>query len=407
MDYPLLIFSIVFATWSVFIPIMKLSRNYLKARRIGIRPILITPVSLLGPIWATMGALIGVWIEQFLLALPFGLGSWIKYSGHSWFYKQKYFLHEKYGPVFIIVTPSEIEVVIAEPETATEINRRNMEFPKMEQMYKPLEIFGPSVDTVNGETWQRHRRLTARPFNEKNNIIVWNDAIKQASGMLSSWTDISSNEKGVNSTTPDIMTLALHVLQRAGFGKSFEFRGGGVTKLLDGHSMTYKESLRIILGNLFTSILIDGAAALPSFMMPSWMNEIKTAVGEFRKYMIEMVQEERSKGVEENHLLNVLARLDEKADPRGKTGLTYDEIYGNLFLYNVAGHDTAANTMAAAVFLMATNKHWQDWVREEVGAVLEEYRGEWDYEKLFPKLNRCLAIMVGLDRKHVWLATDF
>jgi hypothetical protein len=63
--------------------------------------------------------------------------------------------------------------------------------------------------------------------------------------------------------------------------------------------------------------------------------------------------------------------------------------------------------MAAAVFLMATNKHWQDWVREEVGAVLEEYRGEWDYEKLFPKLNRCLAIMVGLDRKHVWLATDF
>lgn len=112
---------LLLTTWAFLNPFIGLIRNYFRARKIGLPvPILLTPVSLLGTWWTTSWALFGLWIEAVLLWLPCGTGSWVKYSAHSWFHKQKYFLHEQYGDVFLVVTPSEIEVVVANPEVAVE-----------------------------------------------------------------------------------------------------------------------------------------------------------------------------------------------------------------------------------------------------------------------------------------------
>ncbi len=76
-------------------------------------------------------------------------------------------------------------------------------------------------------------------------------------------------------------------------------------------------------------------------------------------------------------------------------GLTVEEIFGNIFMINVAGHDTTANALAFSVVLLAAYPEVQDWVAEELREMIESSQNEtWDYGVLYPKLKRCKAVLV-------------
>ena len=94
--------------------------------------------------------------------------------------------------------------------------------------------------------------------------------------MLQSWMSALST-RGVTSTESDTMTLALHTLTAAGFGKSHKF-AGGLAKPAEGHSMTYKEALKIILKNPLVTIIIS-SAQLPAWMLPRKVVKVSQAIG--------------------------------------------------------------------------------------------------------------------------------
>ena len=262
-------------------------------------------------------------------------------------------------------------------------------------MYKPLEIFGPNVDTLNGDSWARHRRITTPPFNERNSSLVWKESLLQANGMLKSWMEKASLG-GVANTPNDTMTLALHVLTAAGFGKNYDFEGG-VQGIGVGHTMSYRDALKALLGDLFgamiTSSLLMG---LPSWAMPKKLEEMKSALREFRAYMVEMIEEEReSTGEKKSEGDNLLSVLIRSSQSEGRSVLSDEEIIGNMFIYNLAGHDTTANTLAYAITMLAMDLRIQEWIGEEVLSVFGNGE-EWEYENIFPRLKRCLAVMVSL-----------
>ena len=79
-----------------------------------------------------------------------------------------------------------------------------------------------------------------------------------------------------------------------------------------------------------------------------------------------------------------------------KKGLSVEEIFGNIFVINFAGHDTTANTLAFSMLLLASEPSVQQWVAEEIQQVTRGLTPEeWTYERLFEKLQRCRAILVG------------
>jgi cytochrome P450 len=366
--------------------------NYKQACRIGL-PIIIIPVNILNPVWI----LTRKWFAPLLKRGPFGLCNF-DYTTLGWPFADKYSLHDRLGDAFVIVGPAENQVIVANAEAVEEIASQRKDFQKSEAMYKIMEVFGPNVNTVEGDTWQRHRRITTPPFNERNSNLVWRESISQAGDMLQSWMSASSTG-GVTSTDSDTMTLALHVLTAAGFGKSYKF-AGGLTKPADGHSMTYKEALGTILRSILLTIIIN-SAQFPEWMLPRKVVKVNEAIGNFKAYMTEMVEEERrsiANGEDDKgNLMSVLVRAAElsKADEKGRNSLTDEEIFGNLFIYNLAGHETTARTLAYAVALMSTNRGVQDWIGEELDAVFgpEQNVDKWQYEKAFPQLKRCLALM--------------
>ena len=111
----------------------------------------------------------------------------------------------------------------------------------------------------------------------------------------------------------------------------------------------------------------------------------------------------------ENNLMTSLVRasqtsVDQKASTMGshQDGLTEEEVYGNVFVFNFAGHDATANSLAKGIYLLATRPDIQDWISEEINAVLNGIEpSESSYETKFARLPRCLAVVVSHYRCHI------
>lgn len=93
-------------------------------------------------------------------------------------------------------------------------------------------------------------------------------------------------------------------------------------------------------------------------------------------------------------------------------------ILGNIFVFNFAGHDTTSISLAYALFLLVAHPEVQDWISEEINFYLgsEPDPTSWQYETTFPKLQRCLAVLVswkhlnhpffpGEENRHPWKQT--
>ena len=392
--------ALPYLIWSVF----RFTNNYIQAKKIGL-PILICPINPMNPIWLLTKDL----IKPTISSLPFGLGQWADRAEVGWTYYPKFAVHAKYGEAFTIVSPGTNEIIIAEPTATDDILRRRNDFIKDPDVYGMLNFYGPNLDTVNGKVWDRHRKITVPPFNEQNSALVWREAGDQADQMLEGW----SKQDYVTSTQYDVHSIALNVLCGAGFGLHSSFvdtkspSGEGRSHLRLG----YRESLRTLLANIVQLVLLSllTKAGIPRWMFLGGMRKIGLAYEEFKGYMSEMLAREKTafeQGDQTRHnLMSALVRASEESREAARTskepsdmsaaGLSDDEVYGNLFIYNLAGHDTTAATLHFAITLLAVFPEWQKWIAEEVDEVRKaDPSGMWYYEETFPMLERCLALMV-------------
>jgi cytochrome P450 len=166
--------------------------------------------------------------------------------------------------------------------------------------------------------------------------------------------------------------------------------------------MSYGASLMAVMGNIPLLVLVPSwVFGLP--ILPPKMVKFRAAVSEFKRYMVDMVdfaKQGTAKGEAEHpNLLNTLVQKSEALKRSSAAGesLIDDEIYGNLFIFSFAGHETTANTLTYSIYLLAAFPKWQDWIAEEVRSVcgFEETRDIPAYQELYPKLNRCLSPWYG------------
>jgi cytochrome P450 len=213
-----------------------------------------------------------------------------------------------------------------------------------------------------------------------------------------------SSKSLVKSTADDPRTLSLHVLSTAGFGKSYKFQGFDDMSPTN-EATSYKESLQMILDNCIL-LMVLGTKFLSKKWLPSKLRRLYSATVTFKQYMTEVYENEKrvisnGKSTERNLMTslirasqeNISAKQGSQTDASGN--LTESEIYGNMFLFNFAGHDTTAHALAFAVVLLAAKPAVQDWIFEELEHFLHEKpTNDWNYVKDFPRLKRCLAVLM-------------
>ncbi|GME45903.1 Cytochrome P450 [Neofusicoccum parvum] len=376
-----------------------LANNVRRARSSGLQ-VVVSPFSARNPLWMVFQGVLVPVLER----LPFGVAGAIRLTKRSWNFHDRFQMHLKHGKAFAHATPREIEFYVADAASSDELLSRKKDFLKPMDMVEIINIYGPTVASTDGPDWFRHRRITATPFNERNNRIVWSESVRQTAQLLSYF---QGRVGGAGSTAlaEDTMTLTLHILTAAGLGFSYDFRGAlddraaGERQAAEaGHTLSYRDSLAAVLEHFLLFALVPRRVwALPR--LPAAFERFQASRAELKRYMVEMVEKTRYEGSEHANLLSVLVQKNEEARQlKGedtKRGLSDDELYGNIFVYSFAGHETTAHALAYAIYFLAAYPDVQDWVAEEAKEVFKDVSSpeELTYDEMFPQLKRTLAVM--------------
>lgn len=104
-----------------------LLRNYLAARKFGV-PVRIILIDHVNPFWLVVDRKVLSLVRR----LPFGLGdnSFTRYNFRGWEVPDRYFSHHEMGDAYILVSPGNIWLYLADPDVVSDVLRRGNEFPR-------------------------------------------------------------------------------------------------------------------------------------------------------------------------------------------------------------------------------------------------------------------------------------
>jgi cytochrome P450 len=237
----------------------------------------------------------------------------------------------------------------------------------------------------------------------------WQETIDQGQKMLQSWVKDEEEGKSIERVMDDTMRLSLHVISRAGFGRRLEWPTKDAKEKIDqeyndpskirneeegideGHTMSYTYAIHCLLDNI-----------LAQFLLPRWMisrfpskrlRKANEAFHEWGNYMKEMVENKKLELAQEKKTDNmdlmgqlVRGQLDGQK-VRGTSTLTDEEVLGNMFVFILAGHETAANSIHFSLLYLALDTKSQRALQKDLDNIFKgKPPSEWDYDRDLPQL---------------------
>jgi len=408
----LLALPVALWVWSA----VSLAANRAIAEKAGF-PVLVRWITPTNPLWMFYGNTI------ISLCRMLGVRTSIfpRYYLFGWEGQERYNAHREFGDLFMLVAPGGNWLYVGNSEAAYDILHRRTEFRRNIEQFAVLDVYGKNLSTTDDQEWQKHRKVTAVTFTERNNQLVWRASLAQAHGMLQYWTERSTQP--IRTLSDDTKVFTLNVLAAALFSREYPFESQeeSLAKAKAGEnnqelSYQYRDSLSKILKKI-VPIMVFGGERLKARWLPKSWREAGAAVSNFRSYVTGLINEERarrekahsSKGDslwQRHDLVSALVRACESegnedgvsvrsSESRTMT-LTEQEIVSNLFVYAFAGNDTTAITLAHLLVNLAANPQTQEWIAEEIRHYLpgDDYT-QWSYDAA-SKLKRCQAVLVSL-----------
>ncbi|OAL04694.1 cytochrome P450 [Phaeosphaeriaceae sp. SRC1lsM3a] len=391
-----------------------LYRNYRTACGTGL-PIIICPFDPDG----TLHALFSVPLRPVLrFLLPSSIFDTVELSIWGWEFRDKANVHDKLGPVFVLVTTGLNRLICADPDMAHHIMAKRRDFVHPETTTQAMGFLGANIVTAKDEAWSRQRRIVAPALNERISSEVWRESVEQALALVRILCiPQTSSACKPGQTVTGLRTIAMNVLARIAYGHRKPFVMHTTTRD-PSSSMSYVDAISLCTELLIAAAFIPGKILRLSFM-PMSLRTLGVALQRLPELTQDMLDQERQMSSESRDsssaavatgsdssdtIMSTLVRLSDqeknqadkpltREDKVSKSYLTEDEIAGNLFIFTAAGFDTTANTMSYAVLLLAAYPQWQTWIQSEIDTVLGAASTD-DYATAFPMLTRCMAVML-------------
>ncbi|KAI1345676.1 cytochrome P450 [Xylaria sp. FL0043] len=260
--------------------------------------------------------------------------------------------------------------------------------------------------------WRVLDRCVAIPWSSYPNFIRFSHHFGYSRRLLQDW--ITGHEARVTNLEENLRALTFNVLAAAAFQESRSPEKPSLQlKGRETGTEAYRDTLHVVLENAILLMLLP-YRYLNRSLIPKSLSKIGRAAESFKSILMEMVREEAA-AIDRDiatsgGLLTPLVRAfgthtfleqedaNERMMSRAKRGmLSADEILGNIFAINFAGHDTVLIALTFTLTLLAVNIDIQDWLSEEITAIFRndvnpEGRS-WDYNE-FPQLIRCQAVFL-------------
>jgi len=209
-------------------------------------------------------------------------------------------------------------------------------------------LLGEGLLISDGELWRRQRRLLQPAFHAAR-IAAYADTMVQCTlEAMQSWHP--GEQRRVDH---DMMTLTLEIVIRTLFGEALSPEERDAV----GHAVDVGQKH---VGEMFKTL----------FRIPTWVptpanRELKQAVQVIDALIARFVARYRQSGEDRGDLLSMmLAAVDETGQ------MTDAQARDEAFTLIVAGHETTANTLSWAWYLLATHPHVEARLHDELQRVL-------------------------------------
>ena len=177
---------------------------------------------------------------------------------------------------------------------------------------------------AQGRKWQKMRKLIGTCFNDTCYNLVWQESLAQATDMGQYW----ASQTSIDTVAHDTRTLFLNVMSRAGFGKTYPFKGHHQTQIKLAGSLSYKEALQTILENSVLIMMLS-TKFLAKPWLPRPLKRLHHACAAFQGYLTELYNSEKGSNEKLPSGRNFMASLVRASEQETGTRLDENEIYGN------------------------------------------------------------------------------
>jgi cytochrome P450 len=252
-----------------------------------------------------------------------------------------------------------------------------------------LNIWGPTISTVEGETWRIHRRVITHGFNASTYEKAWKEAIHHTNGLLSCW-----DQPSIGNTVPNVqkltLRLVLYILSGVQFNHRIEWKDKNLESELDEGLKPQGDNFENALFTITSKIGLIFILPRIAFQLPiRTLRNIERSLQSLTQYMQHMRLEVLQKAEEiaskpTKSLLEsiVLAGLpfpnQSEAPP---PALTEQSVMGNMFVTLVAGHETLSNSLAFILLLLAVYPEYQSEIQADVDRIFgARLQDDWSSE---------------------------
>ncbi len=227
---------------------------------------------------------------------------------------------------------------------------QNRKFIKHYRLRQAKLTLGEGLLTSEGEFWRAQRKLAQPAFHRERIAAFGELMVDFTERLMSAWVDGQARD-----LQADMMQLTLEIVAKALFGAE-----------LGGESTEVSAAME----TLMHSFVASTARAI---IVPQWLPtpsnlRVARAVRRLNGVLFNIIAERRRDGEDRGDLLSMLLHAQDEESGRRMTDRQLRDECMTLFL---AGHETTANTLAWAWFLLSQNPEVEAKLHEEVDRVLE------------------------------------
>ena len=250
-------------------------------------------------------------------------------------------------------------VLLTNPEAIRHVLVENHKNYEKSRNYIGLkQVLGQGLVTSEGELWRRQRKL-AQPAFHRERIQSFVKAMSECTAdMLARWEGDGASELDVHK---EMMRLTFRVVGRALLSRD-----------LDGDASAIGEALNVGLrwANDYAETLFPIPPSVPTLKNM----RLKKAMKTFDDLIFRTIAERRREGTKDDLLSMLLEARDEETGE----AMSDKQLRDELITMVSAGHETTANALSFALYLLSKHPSWMRAVRDEAKSVLGDRLPEID-----------------------------
>lgn len=256
----------------------------------------------------------------------------------------------QYGDVVYLPTAGQRVYFLNHPDLAREVLiTQQHKFKKSRMLERARVLLGDGLLTSEGAFHRRQRRLMQPAFHRERLAAYAQIMVERACEARERW-----REGVAIDVSQEMMRLTMDIVSRALFSADVEGEADEIAEALNG-----------VFG-LFDLILLPFSEYIEKLPLPA-MRRFHAARARLDATIYKLIRERRARGQDRGDLLSMLLLAQ---DEEGEGTMTDQQVRDELLTLFLAGHETTANALTWAWYLLAQNHEADSRLRAEVDAAL-------------------------------------